>query len=121
MAKKLGLTLQYPEGYLEAQAASQQQDEDKGKNRKRKASIGVCVCVCVCVCVHAGVCCVFMHVCISVWVHMHTCAYVHTCIARAVSVLSVVLLSPSRQPHLKPSQEEGIQIHFNKGAETPYL
>ena len=49
MSKKFGLALQYPEGYLEAQAASQPQDEDKGKGRKRKGGSGMYMCV---VCTH---------------------------------------------------------------------
>ena len=41
VAKKLGLTMQYPEGYLEAiqqSAASSGEESNKGKGRKRKSS-----------------------------------------------------------------------------------
>ena len=42
MAKKLGLTMQYPEGYLEAvqlsAASSGEEEANKGKGRKRKST-----------------------------------------------------------------------------------
>ena len=42
MAKKLGLSMQYPEGYLEAvqqsTASSGEEEGSKGKRRKRKST-----------------------------------------------------------------------------------